>query len=766
LKPGNVFLCEDDQVKVLDFGLAHVFGRGGFSGGTPAYMALEQARGEPSDERTDVYALGAILHELVTGRRPFEHGEPGIPEGGKAPEMRGAPTTLSKLAVRMLARDAAGRPANAAEAHAQLAAIGRSLEPRRLARTAWAVAAGALVAGGVAWWTRPPPLPEGRLLIAVADTANAPGEHDLDDLSSLLQTALEQSRRLSVIARSRLLNLLSHAGGGGPERLDGKRASEAARRAEAAALLVPAVRRLGDGYEVEIRGVDPKRDRTLLAVREWTAGKGALPDVLDRLSDEIRTHLQEDPADANTGRLRLAQVIPANTEAWRLHAEAMRLWSENKEDEATSAWTRALETDPEFPLAHIWLAEATFWTDRDASRRHLDAASRHLDRLPPKERLLVEAKQAQFEMRTGDAVALWDRVIAGWPQDPVAHVEAARIVLAYWADLRVARPYLEQALALAALPQNTAVEFAVSLGRLDEALERARRWVADAPGVDSLATLVRVHRLRGETTPAMEAARRLVALGAPHQYVFWTFVEADALKELEDAYPPIKSRYLVLALHGRRREALAEYDAGAPPPTAPRTTRAMHHNRRADFLSWDGDADGVWRGIEEQLRLGVSTAMCSSYSLAWAGDLERAERLFGLWPGLDARNICVRLYWAIRDWRRGERERALQALTEMSGHSSVVYFRGELLAEMGREREAVDTLREFRRSPQVNFEPSLPFPRSLYVEAAALERLGERDEAMRVVDRLLRMWKHADPDIPTLRQAKALRARLDGRRMP
>lgn len=67
LKPGNVFLCDDGQVKVLDFGLAHVFGRGGEPGGTPAYMASEQARGEPGDERGDVHALGVIVHELVTG---------------------------------------------------------------------------------------------------------------------------------------------------------------------------------------------------------------------------------------------------------------------------------------------------------------------------------------------------------------------------------------------------------------------------------------------------------------------------------------------------------------------------------------------------------------------------------------------------------------------------------------------------------------------------------------------------------------------------
>jgi serine/threonine protein kinase len=58
LSPGNVFLCDDGRVKVLDFGLSHAFGRRHISGGTPGYMAPEQWRGAPEDERTDVYALG------------------------------------------------------------------------------------------------------------------------------------------------------------------------------------------------------------------------------------------------------------------------------------------------------------------------------------------------------------------------------------------------------------------------------------------------------------------------------------------------------------------------------------------------------------------------------------------------------------------------------------------------------------------------------------------------------------------------------------
>ncbi|HEV8244335.1 MAG TPA: serine/threonine-protein kinase, partial [Polyangiaceae bacterium] len=81
LKPDNVHLLVDkdgtDRVKVLDFGLAKVMGksrrtRDGIVFGTPHYMSPEQAAGEPVDHRADIYALGIVMYEMLTGRVPFE----------------------------------------------------------------------------------------------------------------------------------------------------------------------------------------------------------------------------------------------------------------------------------------------------------------------------------------------------------------------------------------------------------------------------------------------------------------------------------------------------------------------------------------------------------------------------------------------------------------------------------------------------------------------------------------------------------------------
>src|SRR6202008_4767586 len=130
LKPGNVVLTDSGTPKILDFGLAGLLhsphtatdltSPGTILGSLP-YMAPEQLRGEPDDFRTDVYAFGAGLYEMATGRRPFEkdrpealmfdilHGTP-PPPGTLRPEL---PGELDRLIESCLSKDPSMRPASA-----------------------------------------------------------------------------------------------------------------------------------------------------------------------------------------------------------------------------------------------------------------------------------------------------------------------------------------------------------------------------------------------------------------------------------------------------------------------------------------------------------------------------------------------------------------------------------------------------------------------------------------------------------------------------
>jgi len=77
LKPHNVMIDEEGQAKILDFGLARLLAqavpdKGGSHSGTPAYISPEQVRGQPSDGRSDIYSLGVLMYEMLTGHTPFK----------------------------------------------------------------------------------------------------------------------------------------------------------------------------------------------------------------------------------------------------------------------------------------------------------------------------------------------------------------------------------------------------------------------------------------------------------------------------------------------------------------------------------------------------------------------------------------------------------------------------------------------------------------------------------------------------------------------
>jgi serine/threonine protein kinase len=211
LKPANVKVRTDGVVKVLDFGLARALEvessgdaltespivpsplvtADGIIVGTPAYMAPEQARGKAADKRTDLWAFGCVLYEMLTGRRPFsgrDTSETLAAVVKDEPDWRALPDAtplpIYRLLQRCLVKDPKARAADASIARIEIDDAVASPDhdvparwrSRRVERVAWAAALASVAAVGIAatmWALRPSPAPsEIRVEISTPPTAD------------------------------------------------------------------------------------------------------------------------------------------------------------------------------------------------------------------------------------------------------------------------------------------------------------------------------------------------------------------------------------------------------------------------------------------------------------------------------------------------------------------------------------------------------------------------------------------------------------------
>lgn len=784
LKPANVFLCDEGRVKVLDFGLSHAFGRRRASGGTPAYMAPEQLEGAPEDERTDVFALGVVLYEMLLGRTPFAvdgSGRPAIrPEGFVAPtlEVPDAPG-LGEAVSRLLAARAVDRPRDGAEVLDLLSPILRGLE------TTTPSGAPARARRGPRWWppvlalagvvaiamaTRPRPValdPAARVVVAVADFANETGDRELDGLSGLLTTSLQQSPRLRVLTRGRMLDLLRDHGGEAEARLDERRAREVGRRADVGALVLASVRRLDDVYVVEVRVLDPGRDEYLFTTSDRARGKANVLGVIDRLSERTRAALHEDAAEVRQASLRIADVT-SDLEAHRSYFAGKtcvdRSLTIGEAEPCVGDLELAVAKDPGFALAWLQLAGVRMWAGGPGpgAREAIANALRFIDRAPPREAVQIRALAAQLDGLEDQAADLFRDAAAASPDDRTIQFMAADFFLTR-GDLEGSLPYWRRGTELEPAGEPVSAYYlAKALGALGlrPELEALADWLERAPPTPRvLKALCRARACLGDAAGAVDAARRANAGGELAH--LWLHGLTPALDPAGAAAlqrsPHLQA--IDLARRGRLRDALA-LKRRAP-------ANWLTHHERAQLAARTGQTEEAWAETARALALEPVLSASLAVELAYAGDLVRAEEVARrLAPG----SPRERTYRAVVLWKRGERQAALDLLDRLGRETPwtplpavlrASLLQGEILSELGRDGEAIRSLSRYGAMFDPGLERVLSYPRSLFLLARSHERLGHRDEARAALDELLGLWRDADPDLPLLADARALRRRID-----
>jgi serine/threonine-protein kinase len=380
LKPQNVMIDEEGQAKILDFGLARLLDQAGQDGGssrsgTPAYISPEQIRGTAADARSDIYSLGVLIYEMLTGHTPFKADRVekivdmhlhDIPEAPRALNP-GISTALSTLVMKCLEKDPAARFQTAEELGQALGCL-RTLPPNK-AIGVWisrhkpvSVAAGlavtALIGYGVFAIIKsliPPKPPSPTSTIAVLPTPNGPTgalsllAHFQDSLSVKLGGIQD-----IVVLSPRTVNSIQMAG---------KDPRQIGRLLKTDYLLEPRCRIDGNKISISASLINTRLNQSVRAyelVRSLDNPSAAEEDFERGIATVVRFDIAEDRIQKS------GKGVSSNLDARLLVHEGMILVEDlylekpNSADfaAAVSKYKQALAIDPEYALALYALGNA------------------------------------------------------------------------------------------------------------------------------------------------------------------------------------------------------------------------------------------------------------------------------------------------------------------------------------------------------------------------------------------------------------------------
>ena len=514
LKSANVAIAPDGRVKILDFGLAKRTADAGDATatavsltepgmivGTVAYMAPEVLKGGAADARSDLWALGVILFEMLTGRRPFNGASvfeltSAILTTAMPPLPPTVPGGIASIIDSALAKAPGERYQQAVELRAALDAVSRSgsapavIRPRRPRR--WWAAAAALaavvsVAAVPAWrWLRQPA--DARVAvraIAVLPLSNLSGdpaqEIFADGITDALISDLARIKGLDVISRTSAMQY-KHTS---------KRLPDIARELTVDAVIQGSVTRSGNRVRVSAQLIDAAHDRHLWADdydRDLSDVLLLQRDVARAIAREVRATLTPQEEAALAGGRRVA---PEAHERY-LRAKALILrYNEESIAEAIRLCEEALQIDPEF--AGAWATLASAHSERGIWGR------------PPSSRETGAAARAAIT-----------RALALDPEDPEAMAQLGMISMVYDWDFVAAERALDRSLELAAggaQVRNLRTSLYQALRRFPEAVadaERSRRL--DPASFQALSQLGRARYRARMFDEAIEAFKQSIAL--------------------------------------------------------------------------------------------------------------------------------------------------------------------------------------------------------------------------------------------------------------
>ncbi|HZW88228.1 MAG TPA: protein kinase, partial [Myxococcaceae bacterium] len=461
LKPANVMVGAGEEALITDFGIARLLGavegdgsalpipsasrlgphhanvtQTGSMVGTLEYMPPEQARGETVDQRADVYALGLMLHDMLSGRIRQTRSPSALDElkarGERSPgplhaEIPEVSEALDTIIARCTDPVPSRRYRSSEELAEALARLDDDGRPLPIVRTVGlrrvAVAAAVLLAGlGAAWWhfrPRPPPAAHAPVSVVISDFANGTGDTGLDrTLEPVIKLSLESAPFITAYAHSDVRRALNVDP---PDPFDERAANELAVKQGLGVVVAGTIERHGEGYRLQATARQAVTGKVVArAERDAPARDGVLAAV-GRLSEEIRQRLGDEASDAEQ-RFAMDTLTATSLDVVHEYAVAMEALSSSQFEAARASFQRAVERDPAFGLAYAGRATASSNLGKQQeAQRDIAEAVRHVDRMTERERFRTRGLYYYLTSDYASCVKEYGALVARYRSDAGAH---------------------------------------------------------------------------------------------------------------------------------------------------------------------------------------------------------------------------------------------------------------------------------------------------------------------------------------------------------